>query len=107
MNVKDMAHGSAAAARFLKAVGNEKRLQILCQLLGRERSVGELQAALGLRQSALSQHLARLRRDRLVATRREAQTIYYALAEPAVSDVIGLLYRRFCAPAQASPALPS
>lgn len=64
---------------LLKALSNEKRLLIVCILSKGERSVGELEAIVGLSQSALSQHLARLRRDGLVKTRREAQTIYYSM----------------------------
>ena len=97
MNIQDLEGNAAAAARFLKALGNERRLQILCRLHDGEASVGALQQALGLSQSALSQHLARLRKDRLVLTRRESQTIYYSLAETAVSEVIAVLHNRFCA----------
>jgi ArsR family transcriptional regulator, virulence genes transcriptional regulator len=67
------------ATTLLKALANEKRLQILGHLMEGERSVGELERMVDLSQSALSQHLARLRRDRLVRTRRHAQTIYYSL----------------------------
>ena len=98
MNIQDLERNAVGAARFLKALGNEKRLRVLCRLHDSEASVGELQQAVGLSQSALSQHLARLRKDRLVLTRRESQTIYYSLAETAVSDVIAVLHGRFCAP---------
>lgn len=67
------------ASRLLKAVANEKRLQILCSLMDGEKNVGELEKIVNLSQSALSQHLARLRRDKVVKTRRDAQTIYYAI----------------------------
>lgn len=67
------------AATLLKAMSNERRLMVLCHISEGERSVGELEKLVGLSQSALSQHLARLRRDGLVATRRSAQTIYYRL----------------------------
>jgi ArsR family transcriptional regulator, virulence genes transcriptional regulator len=85
-----------AASQLLKAMSNEHRLLIMCQLLEGERSVGELVRSVGLSQSALSQHLARLRNDRLVATRRNAQTIYYCLASNEVSEVIATLYRLYC-----------
>ena len=88
------------AAGFLKQLANPNRLVILCELLRGERSVGELEEVVGLSQSALSQHLARLRAARLVATRREAQTIYYALADPGVSKIIGALYELYCSPAR-------
>ncbi|HYM02733.1 MAG TPA: metalloregulator ArsR/SmtB family transcription factor [Stellaceae bacterium] len=100
MNIQDLERNATDAAQFLKALGNEKRLQILCRLHEGELSVGELQQAVRLGQSALSQHLARLRKDRLVRTRRESQTIYYSLADDAVTDVIAVLHGRFCAPAQ-------
>lgn len=98
MNIQALERNATAAARFLKVLGNEKRLLILCRLHEGELSVGELQLAAGLSQSALSQHLARLRKDRLVLTRREAQTIYYSLAETAVTEIIAVLHGRFCAP---------
>jgi ArsR family transcriptional regulator, virulence genes transcriptional regulator len=68
------------ASRLLKLMGNERRLTVLCSLAEGELSVGELEAKIGLSQSALSQHLAKLRHDGLVRTRRQRQTIYYALA---------------------------
>jgi DNA-binding transcriptional ArsR family regulator len=92
-----------AAEALLKAVGNRNRLIVLCELLNGERSVGALQHAIGLSQSALSQHLARLRDDGIVATRRESQTIYYSLASDKVSRLIGLLYELYCAPACDAP----
>jgi DNA-binding transcriptional ArsR family regulator len=70
---------SKRASSLLKALANEKRLAILCHLSRGEHAVGELSERVDLSQSALSQHLAKLRRDRLVATRRDAQTIYYSL----------------------------
>ncbi len=85
------------ASTLLKAMSNEYRLLILCQLLGGERSVGSLEAAVGLSQSALSQHLARLRRDDLVRTRRVAQTIFYSLKGDAVVSVLQTLYDLYCA----------
>ncbi|MBB4264868.1 ArsR/SmtB family transcription factor [Roseospira visakhapatnamensis] len=88
-----------AASTLLKAMSNEHRLLILCRLLGCERSVGELERVVGLSQSALSQHLARLRRDDLVKTRREAQTIYYSLKGDAVASVLSTLYDLYCATA--------
>lgn len=85
------------AVRLLKALANEKRLMILCMLVEGERSVGELNARLDLSQSALSQHLAVLREDGLVDTRREAQTIYYALAEGPAERIIETLHGIYCA----------
>ena len=87
---------AAAAARLMRALGNERRLMILCQLSDGERSVGALQACIGLSQSALSQHLAVLREDGIVATRREGQTIHYRIADPAASKVIATLAEIYC-----------
>lgn len=83
-------------------MGNPHRLLVLCQLLHGEKSVGELERLVGLSQSALSQHLARLRRDSLVKTRRSAQTIYYSLAGNEAKAVIGTLYYLYCD----TPSLP-
>ena len=86
------------AARLLKLLANEKRLVILCFLATRgEMPVGALAEALGLSQSALSQHLAKLRRDGLVLFRRESQTLHYRLADPRVVRVLGVLEEIFCA----------
>jgi len=84
------------ASTLLKAMSNQHRLMILCQLVPGEKCVGELERIVGLSQSALSQHLARLRRDNLVATRREAQTIHYSLAGEEASAVIETLYGLYC-----------
>ena len=85
------------AARMLKALANEKRLLLLCQLVEGECSVGELNARVDLSQSALSQHLALLREDGLVTTRRESQTIHYALAEGPARDILKTLHDIYCA----------
>jgi DNA-binding transcriptional ArsR family regulator len=82
---------AADAARLLKLLANEQRLTVLCRLSGTEMSVSELGAHVDLSQSALSQHLAKLRADGLVATRRDAQTIYYRLADPIAERLIGVL----------------
>lgn len=89
---------AAEASRFLKLIANEKRLLTLCHLVPGEKAVGELAAEVGLSQSALSQHLQRLRSDGLVATRREGQTIHYRVADPRVASLIDVLYRQFCNP---------
>lgn len=86
------------AAALLKALAHEARLMVLCQLLEGEHSAGALQEASGLSQSALSQHLARLREEGLVSTRREAQTIYYHLAAPDVVRVLDALAQIYCPP---------
>ena len=79
------------AARLLKLLANEQRLTVLCRLSGSEMSVTELGEYVNLSQSALSQHLAKLRADGLVATRRDGQTIYYRLADPIAERLIGVL----------------
>jgi DNA-binding transcriptional ArsR family regulator len=84
-----------AAAALLKAMGNERRLCILLHLAHGEKSVGEMEALVGLSQSALSQHLAILRQEGLVRTRRQAQTIFYALKGDAPMEVLSLMRRLF------------
>ncbi len=106
MNLEELQSKAGVAEAMLKAVANRNRLVILCELLKGERSVSALQGAIGLSQSALSQHLARLRADKLVATRRESQTIYYSLSSKPITRLIGLLYELYCAPhcdGEASP----
>ena len=85
------AHARRASA-LLKSMSNQHRLIILCQLVPGEKSVSELERIVGLSQSALSQHLARLRRDHMVKTRRVAQTIFYSLNGEEASAVIETLY---------------
>jgi ArsR family transcriptional regulator len=87
---------AAEAAKLLRALANERRLMILCQLTEGERSVGQLLPAVGLSQSALSQHLAVLREEGVVATRREAQTVWYRIADPAALRVVATLAEIFC-----------
>ncbi|GLQ72420.1 transcriptional regulator [Vibrio sp. vnigr-6D03] len=96
MNLQEMEQKSAQAVVLLKAMANERRLQILCMLHNNELSVGELCSHLELSQSALSQHLAWLRRDGLVQTRKEAQTVYYSLSSSEVQQVIKLLHALYC-----------
>ncbi|MEK0085076.1 ArsR/SmtB family transcription factor [Benzoatithermus flavus] len=96
MNLDKLQASARKASTLLKAMSNEHRLLILCQLVGGEKSVGELVRLVGLSQSALSQHLARLRRDNLVRTRREAQTIYYSVASDEALAVLQQLYQLYC-----------
>ncbi|MDY6812887.1 MAG: metalloregulator ArsR/SmtB family transcription factor [Pseudomonadota bacterium] len=88
---------AAEAAQWLRSLANERRLLILCNLLAGERTVGELAEPVGLGQSALSQHLARLRHEGLVQCRRDGQYVYYGLADERVARLIGLLHEMFCA----------
>lgn len=92
-----MRRHACEAARLMKAMGNENRLMVLCALAEGELSVGELLESVDLSQSALSQHLAVLRREELVSTRREAQSIYYSLASSEASKLIRFLNRTYCA----------
>ena len=87
---------AADAAQLLRALANDKRLMLLCLLVEGERSVGELNARVDLSQSALSQHLAVLRNDGLVTTRREAQTIYCTLAKGPAQRIIDTLHGIYC-----------
>ena len=81
----------------LALMGNPRRLMILCHLATGEASVGALQSHVGLGQSALSQHLAKLREAGMVATRREGQTIWYRISDPDVREIMEALYETFCA----------
>ena len=97
MNVIQMGQAAGRAAELMKALSNEKRLMILCQLAEVEKTVGRLSEDLGLRQAAVSQQLALLRKDGLVAARRDGRSIHYSLAGGEGRAVIALLYQLFCA----------
>ena len=99
LSTRDLAELSKSADRaadFLKALANRNRLTILCLLSQGERSVSDLEAFLGIRQPTLSQQLAVLREENLVATRRDGKAIYYRLASQEAKQVIGMLYELFC-----------
>lgn len=83
-------------ASLLKVLANENRLLILCTLMNKEMSVSELNEHIDLSQSALSQHLAVLRKEQVVETRREAQTIYYLVKSPQVLSLLNVLHELFC-----------
>jgi ArsR family transcriptional regulator, virulence genes transcriptional regulator len=96
-SLSQLAEKAGQAAALLKTLSNEKRLLILCHLIAAgEMSVGALVDAIGLSQSALSQHLARLRSDGLVTFRRDAQTLYYRIANPDTGRVIAVLREIYC-----------
>ena len=101
MDIKTLEEKSEKVATILKAIGNEKRLMIVCLLSAGEKNVGELEQLVGLSQSALSQHLARLRRDDILATRREAQTIFYSIKDANVSALLDSLCTIYSAPTNA------
>ena len=98
INAKQMEMAADGASELLKALSNRHRLMLVCQLIEGERAVGELAEALGIRDSTVSQHLALLRKDGIVGTRREGQTIYYSIGSSAARAVVEVLYRHFCSP---------
>ena len=91
-----MADNAKRASSFLKALAHESRLMILCILADGEKSVSELEELLSLRQPTVSQQLARLRSDGLVAARRDGKAIYYSLASEEARVVVGAVYDLFC-----------
>jgi DNA-binding transcriptional ArsR family regulator len=96
MDLADMQANAEQAAVLLKAMANKHRLLILCTLNNKELSVSQLNQEVNIPQSTLSQHLSVLRRDKLVKTRREAQTIFYSLSSKEVNAIISTLYELYC-----------
>lgn len=96
MNIKSFCTRAEYVAALMKNLANAHRLMILCRLHEGECSVGALEGTVAIAQSALSQHLARLRRDGIVKTRRESQTIYYSLADARIAKLIKELYGLYC-----------
>lgn len=96
ISLESMKGNASQAVALLKALSHECRLIILCNLLNGEMSVSELNETVPLSQSALSQHLARLRKDGLVTIRKEAQTVYYRINNDHVKEIISLLYDLYC-----------
>ncbi len=101
MVVNEMRARAEDVSGLMKVLSHPTRLLILCLLVENEQSVGELAAAVGVREPAMSQQLAMLRQMGLVATRREAQTIYYQIARKDVREVMNFLYQTYCAPSAA------
>ncbi|MGH6672343.1 MAG: ArsR/SmtB family transcription factor [Xanthobacteraceae bacterium] len=96
-NLDALTDQAAAAARMLKLIGNERRLLVLCFLAANgEMRAGELTSLTGLSQSALSQHLAKLRADGLVAFRRQSQTLHYRISDPRAARILKLLKTIYC-----------
>jgi ArsR family transcriptional regulator, virulence genes transcriptional regulator len=104
MDTMELSEHSNAAAGLLSAMANPKRLMILCCLVKGEVAVGALATQVGLSQSALSQHLSKLRAQKLVKTRRDAQTIYYSSSSDSVLKVLETLEDIYCTPVQAKSA---
>jgi DNA-binding transcriptional ArsR family regulator len=96
-DLEQMAVAADKACALMKTLGHKGRLMVLCQLASGEKSVGELSEVLGISQSPLSQHLSRMRKENLVSTRRDAQTIYYSLAAHEAEKIIECLYDLYCA----------
>jgi len=92
-----MRNNAEQASSLLKSLANPNRLLLLCALVNREHTVGELEMLTGLSQSALSQHLARLRDEQIVSTRREAQRIFYALEDPGARALLETMHAIYCA----------
>lgn len=103
-SVAQLQANAVRAAKFLKSMANPARLMVLCQLSIGESSVGELERIVGISQSGLSQHLAVLRREGIVKTRRVGQTILYSLAGREAALVMDVLYDMFCRKAAGKPA---
>lgn len=96
MDIKAIEDNVERAARILKVLSNKQRLLIVCLLYRGEKSVGKLEEIIGLSQSALSQHLARLRREDIVQTRRDAQMIYYSLKSEETTKILSCLHTIYC-----------
>jgi DNA-binding transcriptional ArsR family regulator len=101
INCNDMHTAADEASNLLKALSNRHRLLIVCQLIEKERSVGELAALLDIRDSTVSQHLALLRKDGVVTARRDGQTIWYSIGSEPARELVSTLYRVYCEPAEA------
>jgi DNA-binding transcriptional ArsR family regulator len=97
MNPSTFAAKAGAVADLLKALGNQRRLMVLCKLAEHgEMTVNDLAGEVGLSQSALSQHLAKMRGEGLVAFRREAQALWYRIADPRCEALLATLYHLYC-----------
>lgn len=96
INPKKMVLAAARASELMKTLGHRDRLMILCHLVPGEKSVGELAQLLDIPQSPLSQHLARMRLENLVKTRREAQSIYYSIASAEAQRMVMVLHELYC-----------
>ena len=96
-DMEQMNEAADRASALMRTLGHKGRLLILCQLVGGEKSVGELSDSLDIPQSPLSQHLSRMRKEGLVETRRQAQSIYYSIKADEVGKIIECLYGLYCA----------
>jgi DNA-binding transcriptional ArsR family regulator len=96
VNPEQMAVAASRASELMRTLGHKDRLMVLCHLISGEKSVGELAGLLEIPQSPLSQHLARMRKEELVTTRREAQTIYYSIASNEAARMVELMHELYC-----------
>jgi DNA-binding transcriptional ArsR family regulator len=96
IDARRMASAAQKASELMKTLGHKDRLMVLCHLSSGEKSVGELAGLLDIPQSPLSQHLARMRKENLVSTRRDAQTIYYSIASNDAARIVGLMHELYC-----------
>jgi len=94
---QQMYAAAGEASQLLRAIGSEHRLMILCELMERDKTVTEICEAIGARQSLVSQHLTRLRLDGLVKAERVGHFAFYSIDHPVVRDIVGTLYKHFCA----------
>jgi len=96
INPERMAVASTKASELMRTLGHKDRLMVLCHLITGEKSVGQLARLLDIPQSPLSQHLARMRKENLVTTRRDAQTIYYSIASSEAASMVALMHELYC-----------
>jgi DNA-binding transcriptional ArsR family regulator len=96
VNPEQMAFAASRASELMRTLGHKDRLMVLCHLISGEKSVGELAGLLEIPQSPLSQHLARMRKEELVTTRREAQTIFYSIASNEAARMVELMHELYC-----------
>jgi DNA-binding transcriptional ArsR family regulator len=106
VSAAELADAAGRAARLLRLMGHDARLMILCHVAEAEQHVGALETKLGLSQSALSQHLARLRAEGLVTTRRAGQQIFYRLASTEAARILAAVHAAFCPGPRGDPSDP-
>ena len=98
MNVSEMEKTSKTVSSYMHLLSSPARLLLLCQLIEGEKSVGELCKLIGMKPPAVSQHLAKLRQEKILITRREGQTIFYTIQDADMKRIMGFLYETFCKP---------
>ena len=96
LNVNDMRNNVESSAAFLKLLSNPTRLLVLCNLIESERCVGDLERDLDISQSALSQHLSKMRDEGIVKSEKQGQHVFYSISDSNVVDIINVLYKLFC-----------